>query len=106
MSDVEAQQATRDLAVEQRRCLDRRQTDLARQPLIAREDERFPAPTPLAQYRAESPVERAQLLLFTDSLAIGRVAHDDTGRSLRREKIAYILDRKVQEVSDAGGAGV
>src|SRR5262249_38312353 len=45
-SDLEAEQATGDLPVEQRCLCGWRNTDLSRQPLVAREDERLPAGTP------------------------------------------------------------
>src|SRR5439155_3723689 len=55
---------------------------------------------------SERPVERSQLLFFADALAVGRIARHRSRLTWWRMKLGDILDFKVNQVADAGGASV
>src|SRR5262249_18534492 len=103
---IESQQLAGNLAVEQRNPGNRWHSNESDQTRIPRKYESRPARTALAKSFPESSIERSQILFLTDSLAVGRIADDHSRRSRRWTKLSDIANFELNQVSDAGGAGV
>src|SRR5262249_22600424 len=106
VADIEAQKMARNTAVEERHLCGRLQSHLTRETRVAGEHEDLPTGKPRPEHFAQRAVERFQILLLAETLAIGRIAENYAGRPLGRLEIAHVLDVKVQQMADAGGAGV
>src|SRR5262249_26529055 len=60
----------------------------------------------LTEDLAQRPVKAPQFLLLPEPLAVRRVAHDHARRAVRRPEVGHVLYLEVQQMTNAGGAGV
>src|SRR5207247_5798501 len=103
---IKPQQPARDLAVEEVPRLQLLHAELAGEERVAGEDEERPAGAAFAEDLADRAVEPAQVFLFADAFAVGRVADQDAGGTRRRLEVGDVARREPQQMTNAGGAGV
>src|SRR6516164_8704377 len=86
----ESQELARYPAIEQVDALGNGEADLPCQRAIAGEHAQPPAGAAFAKYPAQSSIQRFQVLLLPESLAIGRVADQRARGTGRRFKFSHI----------------